>query len=229
MIPTCAIAACGQCHSLFAPERVERIVANGPKGRFLIRRDLNNRISGIRAAQGHSDPRVGTSAAQTQIGESWFTQRPQDVRAFAWHGTFPQHLEAILKEGLIPGGPQHRRNEVHLSPYPPGDQRIIAGMRFESTIALRINFRALHDSGMPLYESAAGAILVPQTIPREYVTQAYRVADGKILFEAVDLAESDDEPDTPATTKSEAGREPWPMKADVEERTWWEKAGWKGT
>jgi putative RNA 2'-phosphotransferase len=72
---------------------VELIVKFDPKGRFEIR---NGRI---RAKYGHSiDVKVDWSEAE-------------EIPKILYHGTSPQNLESILREGLKP----MRRREVHLS------------------------------------------------------------------------------------------------------------------
>ena len=84
------------------------------------------------------------------------------------HGTTISKIPSILCLGLLPGGPNHERFMNRLAPYPPGDSRLVSGMRYnaESHIYFKSDsFWAKY--GMHWLISRAGALLLLVRLERE--------------------------------------------------------------
>lgn len=83
---------CGDKYGWFVPEHIETVVNNDSKGRYELKGNK------LRALSGHSiDVNVGAEIS--------------DTPTYLYHGTAPQNLDSILKEGIKPMD----RQLVHLS------------------------------------------------------------------------------------------------------------------
>lgn len=127
-------------------ERLERLVARGPKRRF----ELDDTGQHIRARYGHS----------VDVDPSHAPVTPPDV---LYHGTHPAALERILAEGLRPMG----RRQVHLSA-DVGTARQV-GSRRGSPIVLVVDARSMHAAGQTFVQATQGVWLVDR-VPAEFVT-----------------------------------------------------------
>lgn len=95
----------------------------------------------VRAAQGHSTtavaadgeplPRIETmEVVGDDVMNEW-----QRTGFSVVHGTYIEHLDSILADGLRPGS----RHRVHFALVRPGEP-IISGMRFNCTVRLHVNY-----------------------------------------------------------------------------------------
>lgn len=121
-------------HLKLTRKQMEQIVAGSDKGRFSLK---GNRI---RANQGHSVP-VDLELEPTVPPE------------FLYHGTVPDALDAIGREGLRP----MERHHVHLSP--DVETARIVGARRGSPVILRVQAGAMQRAGHTFFRSENGVWL----------------------------------------------------------------------
>lgn len=124
-------------------ETLDRVVMTSEKQRFRFSEDRRR----IRANQGHS--------INVDLG-----LRPVKPPEMLFHGTSMRFLEAIRREGLLPGSRQH----VHVS----GDRATatVVGQRHGKPVVLDVYAGALHRSGVSFYRSDNGVWLVDHVPPR---------------------------------------------------------------
>ena len=117
------------------------------------------RFLAIRASQGHSAPAVNAGEISTLITANG-TGRAAPPRELL-HGTSLLAIRKILlsKEGLIPGGPNHRRNETCFAEYPQGHAKCTAGMRFESEVTAHYDVPAVLEALPSIMRTPAGALI----------------------------------------------------------------------
>jgi putative RNA 2'-phosphotransferase len=130
-----------------AAEQLVRVVQTSDKRRFA----LDGSGTRIRANQGHS---VAVDLGLT-------TSIPPDQ---LFHGTPKRNLDAIMREGLLPG----QRHAVHLAPDVETAHRV--GARRGAHVALVIDSKAMHTDGHCFTVSANGVWLVP-TVPAHYLNE----------------------------------------------------------
>jgi putative RNA 2'-phosphotransferase len=106
----------------------------------------------IRACQGHS--LAGMPVTRKALENSWRQVTPPEL---LWHGTTTSALDAILREGLLPG----RRTHVHLAPSPNSH----VGKRSAVEVLLGIDPAKL---GRPVFEAPNGVLLV-RSVPSEAI------------------------------------------------------------
>lgn len=123
---------------------LEEVVATSDKKRFAFSDDGTR----IRASQGHS--------VDVELGLP-----PREPPETLFHGTSERVLEAILREGLVPGS----RTHVHLS----ADVRtaeIVAKRREGPHVILRVRAAAMHAEGLAFFLSDNGVWLTAHVPPR---------------------------------------------------------------
>jgi putative RNA 2'-phosphotransferase len=128
-------------------EQLMRVVDTSDKRRFA----LDESGTRIRANQGHS---VAVDLGLTP-------SIPPD-RLF--HGTPKVNLDAIMREGLLPG----QRHAVHLSPDVETAHRV--GARRGAPVVLVVDAKAMHTDGHSFTVSENGVWLVP-TVPAHYLNE----------------------------------------------------------
>ena len=132
------------------------VVESSDKRRFELMEEAGRKY--IRAVQGHSMKVVEDEA---------LLRRPSledaDLPEVCVHGTYNKHRLSIITNGLLAGGGQGStfRNHVHFAPRPPGDKRVISGMRHDSEIAFYIDLKSALGKGVPFYVSGNEVILSP--------------------------------------------------------------------
>ncbi len=119
-------------------------------------------VTRMRAYQGHSVKGLEEGAGKVKIG---FDNMPKQLV----HGTFLRRMEAILKNGLIPGGTaKDSRNENHFTPVEAWDKET-PGYRYESDITFYFNLTALIRDGFDFWWTKSGAIVSTAIIPPKYM------------------------------------------------------------
>ena len=131
-------------HLRVSRERVEKVVAEGRKGRYALRGDR------IRAHQGHS---VAVELHLT------LTRPPQTL----YHGTHAGSLDAIRREGHRPMG----RHHVHLSAETQTAQQV--GARRGRAVVLTVAAGAMREAGHDFFRSDNGVWLT-DAVPPEFIT-----------------------------------------------------------
>ena len=124
-------------------EQLARVVETSDKQRFALDESSNR----IRANQGHSvavDLGLTPSVPPDQL----------------FHGTPRRNLDAIRREGLLPG----RRHAVHLSPDVETARRV--GARRGDPVVLVVDARAMHAHAHSFSVSENGVWLVAAVPPR---------------------------------------------------------------
>jgi putative RNA 2'-phosphotransferase len=127
---------------------IETVVATSDKKRFAISEDGLR----IRAVQGHSTDSVDISHAEKVPPE------------FLYHGTATRFMEAIYKEGLLPG----LRQYVHLS---QDEQAALAvGQRHGKPVVLKIKALLMHEQGFKFFQAENGVWLAPN-VPTAFILE----------------------------------------------------------
>lgn len=123
---------------------IQTVVTTSDKKRFAISEDGLR----IRAVQGHSTESVDINYVEKVPPE------------FLYHGTATRFMEAIRKEGLLPGSRQY----VHLS---HDEQTALAvGQRHGKPVVLKLEALRMHQQGFKFYQSENGVWLV-NDVPAE--------------------------------------------------------------
>ena len=120
---------------------VRDVVDANDKRRFVING------TDIRAAQGHGMPGVGEKQ-----GEPLTLETAPEV---AVHGSYVQHVQAILEQGLS----RMSRHHTHLAKGLLGEKGVISGMRSNAELFIWVNVHEAIKGGLTFYESANGVIL----------------------------------------------------------------------
>ena len=120
---------------------VRDVVDANDKRRFVING------TDIRAAQGHGMPGVGEKQ-----GEPLTLETAPEV---AVHGSYVEHVQAILEQGLSRMG----RHHVHLAKGLLGDTGVVSGMRSNTELFIWVKVHEAIKDGLTFYESANGVIL----------------------------------------------------------------------
>ena len=153
---------------VYTEAHVREIVDANDKRRFVI--DGTE----IRAAQGHSMPGVGEKQ-----GEPLTLETAPEV---AVHGSYVEHVHAILEHGLARMG----RHHVHLAKGLLGEKGVVSGMRRDAEVFIWVNVHEAIKGGLTFYESTNGVILCggkdgDGIIPRAYFSIAIDFHGGSTL------------------------------------------------
>jgi putative RNA 2'-phosphotransferase len=125
---------------------IDEVVQHNNKARFEV---CGTRI---RASQGHS--LEGMPVTQEALEASWSTFDGEDS---LWHGTQPDVVESIAREGLLRGA----RSHVHLA----GSRDSVVGKRANVGVLLEISPAQLRAAGQMLFRSPNGVILCRHVPP----------------------------------------------------------------
>ena len=129
-------------------ELIQTVVTTSDKKRFAISEDGLR----IRAVQGHSTQSVQINYIETVPPE------------FLYHGTATRFLEAIRKDGLLPGSRQY----VHLS---QDEQTAFAvGRRHGRPVVLKIKALLMHEQGLKFFRAENGVWLT-NAVPVLHITE----------------------------------------------------------
>jgi putative RNA 2'-phosphotransferase len=126
--------------------RIDEVVQHNNKTRF--------EVSGtrIRASQGHS--LEGMPVTQEALEASWTIFEGEGS---LWHGTQPEAVESIARQGLLRGG----RTHVHLAE----SRDSSVGKRASVGVLLEISPARLRAAGQTLFQSPNGVILCRHVPP----------------------------------------------------------------
>lgn len=130
---------------LLSRSLIDQIVAENNKQRFAVSEDGKR----IRARQGHSFP--------VELG-----LLPVEPPAVLYHGTHPQALAAIQRDGLK----KMQRHHVHMA-VETGTATSV-GMRRGAPVILQVDAKAMHVAGHTFYCSENGVWLT-DAVPQQYV------------------------------------------------------------
>ena len=99
-----------------------------------------------------------------------------DLPDVCFHGTLFKHVLSIRSQGFIAGGKHRRsgrgRNHIHFSPYMPGDDRTISGVRYDCECVFVVDWRRAVADGIPFFLSDNKVMLtrgIRGVLPEEYV------------------------------------------------------------
>ena len=118
----------------------------------------------MRCVSGHSN-----SAVDLELTTIPITDKVMDAVGGAWHITSRFNLIWIARDGLLPGGPRHRRSDIHFSAFAPWDSRYRSSFtnRFacegEKGMVIYVPITALKDMGARL--ASNGVVLCRSKIP----------------------------------------------------------------
>ena len=126
---------------------LEAIVATSDKQRF----ELTPEKDRIRARQGHS----------VSIKGDWPIASPPDL---LYHGTAPQFVGAILREGLVRG----RRHHVHLSS--TIDTAAAVGRRRGAPVVLEVAARKMAEDEF-VFRLSSNGVWLTEHVPPRYLRQ----------------------------------------------------------
>ena len=122
----------------------------------------------LRACQGHS----------FKVNDALVFQLVTEYEIpFCWHGSYQRCRQSILNQGLKAMHRQH----IHLSAYPPGDQRVVSGARPDSDLFLQVDVAKARRAGIIFWRSSNGVILtrgVSGTLPLEFLREWIFSASG---------------------------------------------------
>ena len=151
------------------------------KQRFVLSADGGQ----IRAAQGHAMPGIGE-----RQGEPLTLSTSPDL---AVHGSYSEHAQAILEQGLS----RMDRHHIHLAKGLLGEKGVISGMRRSAELFIWVNVHEAIRGGLVFYESANGVILCSGRdgdgrIPSTYFSVVIELRQGLSLepAQATRLAQS---------------------------------------
>ena len=133
------LAACQQHHVILTRDKLEIIVNENDKKRFII----NEMENTIRAHQGHTIP----------VRLEYPPAIPPD---YLYHGTSQKNVPSIRLQGLLKG----KRHHVHLSPDETTAYQV--GKRYGKPVILKINAKSMHDQGIVFYLTPNNVWLVEQ-------------------------------------------------------------------
>ena len=135
-------------------EQIQRIVAADNKGRMgLVQRDG---VWYIRANQGHSKD-VGD-----QLDDSKTLRRLTEPIEGVFHGTYVEHRNSIMTNGLHSGGRKH----IHIAK----SMDAKSGKRNNCDLIVYIDMKSAMEDGVVFYESENGVILTEGVLPPKYLT-----------------------------------------------------------
>ncbi len=134
-------------------EEVISIVERSPKKRFELKGNK------IRAIYGHSK---SLDLTPESLGYEKYIPK-----GFLYHGTTPEALGKILKEGLK----AMDRLMVHLS-LTPEDAREVALRRTRSPVILQIDAPRAHEDGIEFFK--AGQVILCRYLPPRYIREIYK-------------------------------------------------------
>ncbi len=131
-----------------SPEMIRRVVATDPRERFTIREGR------IRANYGHSVP----------VGRAMYEAREpagvEELPDALYHGTAPENVEAIMRQGLSSRG----RQLVHLSTSREWARRV--GLRHSrEPVILRVDVREAARRGVRLWPAGPATVLATDVPP----------------------------------------------------------------
>jgi putative RNA 2'-phosphotransferase len=139
------LAACARDHFPITRDQLEEVVTTNDKQRL----SFDSTGTRIRANQGHS----------TRVDLQLAAAVPP---ALLYHGTGAQHVEAILRDGLL----RMARHHVHLSIDVPTATKV--GARHGKPVVFEVDAAAMHLAGHTFSVSANGVWLT-DAVPPEFL------------------------------------------------------------
>jgi len=168
-------------------EAIREIVKTSDKQRFAILQEADGRTF-IRANQGHSmeginmDELCGTPVCELQEDE------------VCCHGTYLQHFDSIMSEGLKAGGKhgQSFRRHVHFSVRHPGET-VVSGMRPNCQIAVYVDLKRAALQGIRFYRSENNVILsegIDGAVPPGFIERVWHIQRRMQLYPRAEESET---------------------------------------
>lgn len=160
------------------------------KQRFEIYTDEEGNITAIRAIAGFS----GYSPLTTE--DRSLHEVTEHHTRFLWHGTEPQFVKRILRDGLLKGGGNRkRRNEVFFSICKPGtkakprshkagklDRVVTEPYPHNQKVTVVINVEIARKLRCRFHQAYNYAVVTLQDCPPESIELVYRTSTGEILY-----------------------------------------------
>ena len=169
---------------------VRRVVRDSDKQRFELKEDHNETI--IRAVQGHSIESLDEDKILRRLGNESLDQ-------ICVHGTYHQYLTGIFKAGgLLAGGTKGQtfRTHVHFASRPPGDKKMISGMRHNAEIAIWIDMKkAIHDE-LPFFISS-NEVILSQGINGMIATKYFSRVQDLCTMKDIEIPRSQEKAEVP--------------------------------
>lgn len=154
---------------------IKGLVAKADEKRRFMLREVDGKFY-IRANQGHTIREISDSELLRPILD------PAEV-PMCVHGTYLVSWKPILESG---GLSRMTRNHVHFSPQPPGDDKVISGMRTDCDVAIYINVASAMADGIQFFRSENEVILsrgnLEGIIPLQHFEKAVRLKDGACIW-----------------------------------------------
>ena len=164
----------GNLHFGMAENEVKRIV-NGEGGNFKMRFEwgkMKNGERALRTPQGHSK---GSGVTSDYLP---ILQNP----VVLVHGTSLENAQGICTNGVS------RVDRVHIHLGRMMNSKPV-GIRHGSQVAILVGGNLCEADGIPIYQAANRVVLTEGrngVLPPKYITQAYEIETGRVLFNAVE-------------------------------------------
>jgi len=134
----------------------------------------------IRATQSHSMSVVESSAIHERLTTvPHVGPRPMTFQ----HGTKLANVANIRRLGLLAGGMQSTRNEIHMAVGLP-DGLPADGVKHGSEVIVYVDVGGLLNAGIPVYRTTTGVLLSPgdaeRRIPSRFITDIRTLAGDKV-------------------------------------------------
>eukprot|EP00746_Dinoflagellata_sp_MGD_P137117 gnl/MRDRNA2_/MRDRNA2_70938_c0_seq1.p1 gnl/MRDRNA2_/MRDRNA2_70938_c0~~gnl/MRDRNA2_/MRDRNA2_70938_c0_seq1.p1 ORF type:complete len:344 (+),score=69.84 gnl/MRDRNA2_/MRDRNA2_70938_c0_seq1:127-1158(+) len=158
---------------------IKRLVSKSDEKRRFMLREMDGKYY-IRANQGHTIREVTDSELLTFVDDA--AEVPICV-----HGTYLISWSPILQSG---GLSRMSRNHIHFAPQPPGDDKVISGMRSDCEVAVYINVASAMADGIQFFRSENKVILSRGDsrgiVPLKHFDKAVRLKDNVLLWPEVE-------------------------------------------
>ena len=176
------------------------VVANSRGKRFILHCQGKDPTLGLSATKVFIKCATGQHVLLTDKGkfcgaEELFAESDEMVpelhlpTGYAYHGTHLSLYKSILKWGLKPGG-DGRSNRLmnHLSPYPPGDHRQIAGMREAAECYIIYDLARFQrdlkaeDPKAKVFAASNGVLNTEEVITEDYAVRVVHRRSGNAMW-----------------------------------------------
>ena len=158
-------------HAFRDPLQLAACILFNEKNRFttkILNVDAGRRVF-IACTQGHGHGiTMDRADVQTRVSE-------HNIPGLAVHGTVWPAFHKISKEGLLPGGPQRLRQDVHFATSLPGEGEIMSGLRRRSEVHIFLDVEKFVRDGHVCYLTMNRVLVTPERVdPRyfKYVTDS---------------------------------------------------------
>ena len=175
------------------PRTFEFVILDNPGARFeLYWSDTDGYM--VRALMGHSmqglDPSQILKEIRLANAEGFNYEVPRErtsqgggpiyvTSEMCVHGTSLEAARSIIREGLLPGGPQEVRRAVHFATtLPKAGDSVVPGLRKKSEVLIFLDLERWLMNGKKAFATERFVICIFEKIPEHYIMAAIRVSDG---------------------------------------------------